>query len=157
MAAMPARKGPGSVRQRGNGYEFYLDERSRERRGRQVRRGGYATEEDAALALALHRNQQRRREHFVDAPYKLFEAVPGVVLNVSGSRPGRPVFVELEVTTPTGRRFWYRASARASRQGIARVRVPYAAEAYAVRTDSGIYQVAVGEEQVVSGQELEVR
>lgn len=94
---------------------------------------------------------------FVDAPYKLFEAVPGVVLNVSGSRPGRPVFVELEVTTPTGRRFWYRASARASRQGIARVRVPYAAEAYEVRTDSGIYQVAVREEQVVSGHEIEVR
>ena len=68
---MPARKGPGSVRQRGDCYEFYIDERSQEGKGRQVRRGGYATEEDAALALALHRNQQRRNEHFVDAPYAL--------------------------------------------------------------------------------------
>ena len=93
---------------------------------------------------------------FVDAPYKLFEAVDGVVLKVTGSRPGRRVFVELEVATPTGRTFSYRASARASRQGVARVRVPYAAEAYAVRTDSGLHEVAVREDQVVSGQEIEV-
>ena len=66
MTAMPARKGPGSVRQRGDAYEFYLDQRSRDRKGPQVRRGGFATEEDAGLALALHRNQQRRHEHFVD-------------------------------------------------------------------------------------------
>jgi len=103
MEAMPARKGPGSVRQRGNGYEFYLDERSRERRGRQVRRGGYATEEDAALALALHRNQQRRREHFVDAPYTLASVAEAWVSQVqvketTRERYGRDVRVHLEPT-----------------------------------------------------------
>ncbi|MEE2675196.1 MAG: hypothetical protein VX466_15465 [Myxococcota bacterium] len=94
---------------------------------------------------------------FVDNPYKLFEAVEGAVLNVTGSPPGQPVFVELEVTTPAGRKFSYRASARASRQGLARVRVPYAGEGYIVRTESGIHEVAVREDQVVSGYEIEVR
>jgi dolichyl-diphosphooligosaccharide--protein glycosyltransferase len=93
---------------------------------------------------------------FVDAPYKLFEVVAGAVLNVTGSRPGRPVFVELEVVTPIGRSFSYRASARASRQGVARVRVPYAAEAYVVRTDAGAHGVTVSEDQVASGQALDV-
>ena len=68
-----------------------------------------------------------------------------------------PVFVELEVTTPAGRKFSYRASARASRQGLARIRVPYAGEGYIVRTESGIHEVAVREDQVVSGYEIEVR
>ena len=71
MGAMPARKGPGSVRQRGQGYEYYLDGRVDGGNGHQARRGGYATEEDAALALTLHLNDQRRSERFVDAPYTL--------------------------------------------------------------------------------------
>ena len=103
MTAMPARKGPGSIRQRGNGYEFYLDERLHGRSGRQVRRGGYATEEDAALALALHRNQQRRSEHFVDAPYTLTSVaeawVPQMqVKETTRERYARDVRVHLEPT-----------------------------------------------------------
>jgi integrase len=100
---MPARKGPGSIRQRGNGYEFYLDERLHGRSGRQVRRGGYATEEDAALALALHRNQQRRSECFVDAPYTLTSVaeawVPQMqVKETTRERYARDVRVHLEPT-----------------------------------------------------------
>ena len=103
MAAMPARKGPGSVRQRGNGYEFYLDERSYGRRGGQVRRGGYATEEDAALALALHRNQQRRSEHFIVAPYTLSAVAEAWIFQMqvketTRERYGRDVRVHLEPT-----------------------------------------------------------
>lgn len=93
---------------------------------------------------------------FVDEPYKLFEVVEGAVLQVRGSPPGRPVHAQLEVTTPSGRRFAYRASATASSQGVARLRVPYADEAWLVETDSGRYRVRVEEHQVASGLPVEV-
>jgi hypothetical protein len=95
-------------------------------------------------------------EGFVEAPYKLFEVVEGAVLNVSDLQPGRPVFVEREVVTPIGRRFRYRASARASMQGVAQIQAPYAGAGYTVRTDSGSYQVSVKEDEVVSGLAVEV-
>ena len=100
---MPARKGPGSVRRRGQGYEFYLDGRSRDRKGRQIRRGGYTTQEDAALALALHRNQQRKREYFVDAPYTLTAVAEAwisqmQVKETTRERYARDVRVHLEPT-----------------------------------------------------------
>ena len=71
MTVMPMRKGPGSVRPRGKGFEFYLDERSPDGTRSQVRRGGYASELDASLALALYRNQKRQRRHFAGDPYTL--------------------------------------------------------------------------------------
>ena len=100
---MPARKGPGSVRQRGNGYEFYLDQRSRDRKGQWVRRGGFATEEDAGLALTLHRNEQRKRERFVDAPNTLSAMAEAWISQVqvketTRARYGRAVRVNLEPT-----------------------------------------------------------
>mgnify|MGYP006414497257 FL=1 len=106
MTAMPARKGPGSVRQRGNSYEFYLDQRSRGQKGRQFRRGGFATEEDAGLALTLHRNEQRRRERFVDAPYTLSAVAEAwisqmQVKETTRERYGRDVRVHLEPTLGT--------------------------------------------------------
>lgn len=93
---------------------------------------------------------------FVDAPYKLFEVVPGAVLNVRGSPPGRPVSVELQVATATGRTFLYRTSARAAANGVARVRVPYAAPDYVVRTQTGRHEVGVLEDQILSGGSLDV-
>ena len=93
---------------------------------------------------------------FVEVPYKLFEVVRGAVLQVRGSQPGRPVHAQLEVMTPSGRRFAYRASTRASSEGVARLRVPYAGEAWLVETDSGRYRVRVQEHQVVSGLQVEV-
>ena len=93
---------------------------------------------------------------FVEVPYKLFEVVQGAVLNVRGLQPGGPVHAQLEVVTPSGRRFAYRTSARASSQGVARLRVPYAGEAWVVETDSGRSRVRVQEHQVVSGSQVEV-
>ena len=57
-------------------------------------------------------------------PYKLFEVVPGAVL-VTEASPGQRVQAGLVVTTPTGRRFRFIASARADEHGMARLRVPY--------------------------------
>lgn len=65
---------------------------------------------------------------FVDVPYKLFEIVPGAVLEVAGS-PGEVVVAELEVRAPEGRRFPYRTFAIVPEAGPARLRVPYATDA----------------------------
>lgn len=62
---------------------------------------------------------------FVDVPYKLFEIVEGAVIEVAG-RPGEPVLAEIDVETPTGRRFTCRNYAMVGEGGRARIRVPYA-------------------------------
>ena len=58
-------------------------------------------------------------------PYKLWEIVPGAVLQIVIS-PGETIEARLAVKTPTGRRFVYRAHAVADPEGIASLRVPYA-------------------------------
>jgi integrase len=69
MVAVPAHKGSGTVRKRGDGWEFYRDERAIE--GGQVRRGGYAARADAELALVLHRHHADLRKQEIDASLPL--------------------------------------------------------------------------------------
>jgi asparagine N-glycosylation enzyme membrane subunit Stt3 len=98
------------------------------------------------------------------APYRLFEIVEGAVLEVS-SVPGAAISAEVEVRTPTGRSFRYRAEERADREGIARLRVPYATDArtpartlgrWAVRVGEVTRQVAVSEQAVLQGEVVRV-
>ncbi len=62
------------------------------------------------------------------APYKLFEIVPGAVLEIQAP-PGGRATVELTLRTPTGRQLVHRAVGTAGADGIARVRVPYSSRA----------------------------
>ncbi|MDG2051647.1 MAG: STT3 domain-containing protein [Myxococcota bacterium] len=57
-------------------------------------------------------------------PYKLFEIVPGAVIEVSAP-PGTPVEAKAQIQVPRGRRFSYRVVGLANEQGSARLRVPY--------------------------------
>lgn len=77
-------------------------------------------------------------------PYKLFEIVPGALLEVHAT-PGAPVEAEVTVETPTGRRFPYRARAVADAHGLARLRVPYASETAVPAHPIGAWRVRVGE------------
>jgi hypothetical protein len=90
-------------------------------------------------------------------PYKLFEIVPGAVLEVRGA-PGAPVLASVEVRTPTGRRFEYEAQASVADDGVARLRVPYATAASATPTRAlGPWRVAVdGAEFAVDVSEADV-
>lgn len=92
-------------------------------------------------------------------PYKLFEVVPGAVLEVPAA-PGAVVEAELTLQTPTGRRFVYRAEATADESGAARLRVPYASRTDAptraigtwhVRADGAQWNVEVDDAQVQGG------
>ncbi len=77
-------------------------------------------------------------------PYKLFEIVPGVVLEVDAT-PGETVVAEALVETPTGRRFFHRAEATAEPSGIARIRVPYANETRAPARLVGPWRIRAGD------------
>ena len=77
------------------------------------------------------------------APYKLFEVVEGVVFEYRGA-PGVEVTAQLGIRTPTGRRFVYRASTLADREGLARLRVPYATVTTAPTRPAGPYTVRSG-------------
>jgi hypothetical protein len=79
----------------------------------------------------------------VFAPYKLFEVVEGAVLEYRGDA-GVEVAAELKIGTPTGRRFVYRASTTADRDGLARLRVPYATDTSAPTRPAGPYTLRVG-------------
>lgn len=61
-------------------------------------------------------------------PYKLFEVVPGAVLELE-VEPGARVAASAAIETAGGRGFRYRARATADAAGVARIRVPYATEA----------------------------
>jgi hypothetical protein len=58
-------------------------------------------------------------------PYKLFEVVPGAVLEARGGA-GTELRAEVEVASNLGRRFVVSASTHADAAGVARLRVPYA-------------------------------
>jgi dolichyl-diphosphooligosaccharide--protein glycosyltransferase len=77
------------------------------------------------------------------APYKLFEVVEGAVLEYRGD-PGVEVTAQLKIRTPTGRRFVYRASTAADREGMARLRVPYATLTTAPTRPAGPYTLRIG-------------
>lgn len=97
-------------------------------------------------------------------PYKLFEIVPGAVLEVE-AEPGQRVTAATSVIASSGRRFVYRAESRADAQGKARLRVPYAtgnsgpaaiAGVYRVVAGDRSWQVAVPESAVLEGRVLRV-
>jgi hypothetical protein len=97
-------------------------------------------------------------------PYKLFELVEGAVLEVRAA-PGSVVRAELALETPLGRRFTFRAAARADAGGLARLRVPYATEPSAptraagpwrVRSDGRERQAEVSERDVALGRVVRV-
>jgi asparagine N-glycosylation enzyme membrane subunit Stt3 len=99
-----------------------------------------------------------------DIPYKLFEIVPGAILQVP-AEPGSQVSAELAIRTPSQRRFTYRASAEADALGTARLRVPYATETetpvrplapYVVRAGGRAYEVVVSDVQVREGAVIDV-
>ena len=76
-------------------------------------------------------------------PYKLFEVVSGAVLRVEVA-PGERVAARLSVATPAGRRFAFRATARAGEDGIARLRVPYWTGGDEPTRAVGPYRLAAG-------------
>jgi len=97
-------------------------------------------------------------------PYKLFEIVPGAVLEVE-AEAGEPVIASLELETPNRRRFVYRARAQADDRGIARLRVPYASERvhpvsatqpWLVQTRGRRSAVPVSERAVLKGEVIRV-
>lgn len=65
---------------------------------------------------------ERRSE--ITIPYKLFEIVPGAVIEVAAPA-GTPVSAEAQIEAPEGRRFIYRVFRQAGEDGWARLRVPY--------------------------------
>jgi dolichyl-diphosphooligosaccharide--protein glycosyltransferase len=95
-------------------------------------------------------------------PYKLFEVVPGAVIEAPAP-PGTRVTARLLLETAGGRRILYRAAALAADDGLARLRVPYpgpqqagAAQVRAlgpwrVRIGSELHELAVGEDDVRTG------
>ena len=76
---------------------------------------------------------------------ELFEVVEGAVLEVRGE-PGQAVEAMLEVETPLGRVFRYRAKAVTDAQGLAQLRVPYATDTALPTRPLGPYRVEIGEE-----------
>lgn len=77
-------------------------------------------------------------------PYKLFEIVPGAVLEVT-TTPGQEVVAEALVETPTSRRFFHRAEATADASGVARIRVPYADATRAPTRLVGPWRIRAGD------------
>jgi hypothetical protein len=77
------------------------------------------------------------------APFKLFELVAGAVLEAQG-QPGAVLVAEVEIATPLGRRFRYRAASAAGADGTARVRVPYATDAGTPARATGPYRITFG-------------
>lgn len=79
-------------------------------------------------------------------PYKLFEIVPGAVIEAHAP-PQRPVRAQIEIRTPQ-RRFTWTTTANADAAGVARLRVPFpTAGAGPVRAD-GRYRVQLGDRLV---------
>jgi dolichyl-diphosphooligosaccharide--protein glycosyltransferase len=97
-------------------------------------------------------------------PYKLFEIVPGALLEVPGA-PGAEVEATVEVGTPAGRRFPYAARGTVADDGFVRLRVPYATASstparalgpWRVRVDGAELAVEVSEADVLEGRTVRV-
>jgi dolichyl-diphosphooligosaccharide--protein glycosyltransferase len=78
-------------------------------------------------------------------PYKLFEIVPGAVLDVP-CPPGEKAVARISVRTPLRRTFTYTAEAIASDDGRARMRVPYATETTSPARPLGPWSITAGDE-----------
>jgi dolichyl-diphosphooligosaccharide--protein glycosyltransferase len=90
-------------------------------------------------------------------PYKLYEIVPGALLEAEAA-PGTRVEASVTVRTPAGRRFVYTARGAAGADGVARLRVPYATETQAPARPIGPWLVRVGDaEREVAVSESAVR
>ena len=91
---------------------------------------------------------ERRSEQAI--PYKLFEIVPGAVIELSAP-PGTRVAAEAQIQVRDGRRFNYRTVGHADEAGRARLRV-----AYPTRSEDGGPLVsgaeAVGAYRIRAGQ-----
>jgi dolichyl-diphosphooligosaccharide--protein glycosyltransferase len=77
-------------------------------------------------------------------PYKLFEVVPGAVLDAKAP-PGTRVRASVTISTPAGRRFPWRTEAVADADGTARLRIPYATRTTAPARPEGPFRVSVGD------------
>ncbi len=104
------------------------------------------TEGPAGGASIAALKGRRSAPHHV--PYKLFEIVPGAALEVRAT-PGAEVAAEVQVATPTGRRFRYRATATAASDGLARLRVPYATDSEAPARPTGPWRLRSGEAETL--------
>ncbi len=91
-------------------------------------------------------------------PYKLFEIVPGAVVEVRG-REGEEVALSAIVTTNRNRHFEYASRARIGVDGVARIRVPYPTRSKSATGIRGAYQMRVGgrEERVEVDEEAVTR
>jgi hypothetical protein len=99
-------------------------------------------------------------------PYKLFEVVPGAVLEARGD-PGTELRAEVEVVSNLGRHFVVSASTHADAAGVARLRTPYATGLmsklptratgpYRVRFGAAGAEVHVSEADVAGGRVVRV-
>ncbi len=75
-----------------------------------------------------------------EIPYKLFEIVPGAVLEVWAA-PGTAVEASLRVATRNKRGFFYRARGITGTDGRARIRVPYATGARGDVSTGDLYEI----------------
>jgi asparagine N-glycosylation enzyme membrane subunit Stt3 len=85
--------------------------------------------------------------------YKLFEVVPGALIEVR-ARPGEEVVATLNLTTSSRRNIEYEVRASADADGVARLRVAHASQGPAADADvraSGPYRVVVGEQRSAVG------
>lgn len=98
-------------------------------------------------------------------PYKLYEIVPGALLELR-AEPGAPVVAGVTIRTPVGRLFRYEARALTGADGVARLRVPYATDSrlparptgdFVVRAGNSERRVPVSEEDVRAGHTIQVR
>jgi len=97
-------------------------------------------------------------------PYKLFQRVPGALLEVEAP-VGEEVTAQTVVATPLGRRFLHRARAVAGADGVARLRLPYATDTDLPARPDGPWRLRVGgrgldlevpEAAVVAGRRIRV-
>ena len=100
-----------------------------------------------------------------EIPYKLFEIVPGAVLEISAA-PGTTVEARLRVATRNERGFFYRAGGVAGADGRAWIRVPYATgsrgdvstgDTYEIRGLNFRGQVGVPEAAIQNGAVIRTR
>lgn len=98
----------------------------------------------------------------VKASYKVFELVSGADIRIRAA-PEASVRAEIALASPIGRRFRFRATARADARGDARLRVPYASTGngavsalgpYRIEVDGKSSELSVSEEDVRTGRTL---
>jgi dolichyl-diphosphooligosaccharide--protein glycosyltransferase len=79
-------------------------------------------------------------------PYKLFEIVPGAILEIAAP-PGVVATARIVLQSPESRVFSYETSATASPNGVARLVLPYSTEPATPVRPRGAWQVSVGDDR----------